>query len=58
MVKFPEATKRMFGNVFVCRRCKTKIKSTHQKIINKEVACRRCKGKVFRAIRKAKKVAK
>lgn len=57
MVSFPEASTRMFKNVFVCRRCKTKIRSNAQKIIKKEVACRRCGGKVFRPIRKVKKVA-
>lgn len=54
MAKFPEAAGRMFKNVFVCKKCKSKIRSDPLKIIKKEVTCRRCGAKVFRAIRKIK----
>ncbi|MEK6904485.1 MAG: 50S ribosomal protein L40e [Nanoarchaeota archaeon] len=52
MVKFPEASARLFKNIFVCRRCKTKMRTTSQRIIHKEILCRRCGGKAFRAIKK------
>jgi len=53
MAKFPEAIARLFQNVFVCRNCKTKVRSTSQKINLKLVTCKRCGKKVFRAIKKS-----
>ncbi len=58
MVKFPEAQGRIFKNIFVCKRCKTKIRSNPQKILKKEVKCRKCGSKVFRALRKVKVIGK
>jgi len=52
MVKFPEATNRILKNVFVCRRCKTKMKSTPLKVLQKEIICRNCGAKAFRPIRR------
>jgi len=52
MVKFHEAEVRMFRNVFVCRKCKSKIKSPNMKISQGKVSCRRCGSKAFRAVRK------
>ena len=52
MVKFPEAQARMFKGVFVCRRCKSKIRSDNMKVIAKQVKCRKCGGKVLRPVRK------
>ena len=52
MVKFPEAQARLFGNVYVCRSCKSKIRSNPQKINLKKQKCRNCGKKVFRAIKK------
>jgi len=54
MVKFAEAQARLFRNVFVCRRCKSKIRSTPQKILQNKVKCRKCNGKAFRPIKKGK----
>lgn len=54
MSKFPEAIKRMFENMFVCRRCKTKIRSTMLKVLKEKIICRRCGGRSFRAIKKSK----
>lgn len=58
MVKFPEASQRMFKNVFVCRRCKTKQKASPQKIIKRMVACKKCGCRALRPMRKGKKLAK
>ena len=52
MVKFPEAEIRKFRNVFVCRKCKTKIRSPNIKIIQLKIKCRRCSSKAFKAVRK------
>ncbi len=52
MVKFPEAHKRLFSNVFVCRRCKTKIKADPAKIRKEKVSCRNCTSKALRPVRK------
>jgi len=57
MVKFPEVSERLFRNVYVCKRCKTKMKSLPQKILEKRVKCRGCGGKSFRALRKLVKAA-
>jgi len=54
MVKFSEAMGRLFSNVFVCRKCKSKIRAPVQKIMDKKVKCRRCQGKSFRPIKRAK----
>ncbi len=52
MVKFAESQARKFRNIFVCKRCSTKIRSQSMKIIQGKVKCRRCQGKKFRAVRK------
>ena len=54
MVKFPEAKARMFKNVFVCRKCKTKMRSTPNKINDKSLVCKKCYSRAFRPIRKGK----
>ncbi len=54
MVKFPEASARLFGNIFVCKKCKTKIRAPISQILKKRVACRRCGCKSLRAIKKAR----
>lgn len=54
MAKIPEATERLFHNIFVCKRCKTKIRAQSIKIIARKVSCRKCGGKSFRAIKKGK----
>ena len=54
MAKIQEATERLFKNIFVCKKCKTKIRTQSVKVISKKVACRKCGGKNFRAIKKGK----
>lgn len=54
MAKFPEAAGRLFRNVYVCKKCKTKIKAQPLKILGKKVSCRRCQGKNFRPIKSKK----
>ena len=52
MGKIPEAQNRLFKNVFVCKNCKSKIKSSPQKILEKKVKCRKCAKKAFRPLKK------
>ncbi|MBI2558632.1 hypothetical protein HYW20_04885 [Candidatus Woesearchaeota archaeon] len=52
MVKFHEAEVRRFRNVFICRKCKSKIKTPNIKIIQGKVRCRRCGSRQFKAVRK------
>ena len=54
MAKFAEATARMFHNVFICKRCKSKVKADVRKILLKKISCRKCGGKSFRAIKSKK----
>jgi ribosomal protein L40E len=52
MAKFQEAIDRNFKNIFVCRRCKTKIRAPTLKVIAGKIKCRKCAGKVLRPIKK------
>ncbi len=52
MAKFAEAEARMFKNVFVCKKCKTKIKANPMKVIAGKISCRRCNSKALRTVRK------
>jgi len=54
MVRFPEASARLFMNVFVCRRCKSKRRADMRKIMLKKISCRRCGAKAFRMIKSKK----
>lgn len=52
MGKFPEAAARILDNLFVCRRCKSKIRATNLRVLKGEVRCRKCTSKVLRPVRK------
>jgi hypothetical protein len=52
MAKILEAMNREFKNVFVCRACKTKIRSDPQKILKGKVRCRKCKKGSFRPLKR------
>jgi len=52
MVKFPEAQARLYKNIFVCRKCKSKIRSIPLKVIQKKASCRKCGSKALRPVRK------
>lgn len=57
MVRFQEATNRLFHGVFVCRKCKTKVRAAVNKILGKQISCKKCGRRSFRVI-KSKKVQK
>lgn len=52
MAKFPEANARKFKDIFVCRKCKSKIRSPNRKVIAGKTSCRKCAGKALRPVRK------
>lgn len=52
MVKIEAAHKRLFTDIFVCRKCNSKIRANPRKVAEGKVRCRKCKGNVFRAKKK------
>ena len=52
MAKIQEASNRLFKNIFVCKKCQTKIRSEPQKILRGKVKCRKCGKSAFRPLRK------
>jgi len=51
MARFPEAIARLFHNVFVCKKCKTKVRAQPQKIMQGRIVCRNCGSRAFRPIK-------
>lgn len=45
----PEAFKRLFTNVFVCRDCKHKMRANPDKVREGKVKCRHCGSRKLRA---------
>jgi ribosomal protein L40E len=52
MVKFQEAEARLLRNIFVCRKCKSKIRAPNLKVVAGKIRCRKCHSKALRPIRK------
>ena len=52
MAKVAAAQSRLFKNVFVCKKCRSKIKAESRKIITGKIKCRKCGGKAFRPKKK------
>lgn len=52
MVKFPEAEARLFRNIFICRKCESKIRASNMKVIAGKIRCRKCGSKILRPVRK------
>ncbi|MFH1642044.1 MAG: 50S ribosomal protein L40e [Nanoarchaeota archaeon] len=52
MAKFPEAEARLFKRVFVCKKCKTKIRAPNLKILAGKINCKKCSSSAFRPVRK------
>ena len=53
---FPEAMHRLYFRVFVCRKCKSKIRADYRKVREGKVKCRKCGSKALRPKRKEKRV--
>ena len=52
MGKLQEAKAKMFRNIFVCKKCKTKIRTSKMKVLAGKISCRKCGSKALRPIRK------
>ena len=52
MVKFHEAEIRKFRSVFVCRKCKTKLRAPNTKVTQGKVTCSKCGGRALRTVRR------
>ena len=52
MVKFPEADARLFKDMFVCRKCKSKIRTTNLRVLAGKTSCRKCGSKAMKPVRK------
>jgi len=52
MGKFAEANARLMKNIFVCRTCKSKIRSPSLKVSLGKIKCRKCSSRKLRPKRK------
>lgn len=52
MTKIPEAEARLFKRIFVCKKCKSKIRADSLKAIFGKIKCRKCGSKALRSIKK------
>ncbi|MFC1722531.1 50S ribosomal protein L40e [Nanoarchaeota archaeon] len=52
MAKFEEANARKFENIFVCKKCKSKVRAPSLKVIAGSISCRKCNSKALRPKRK------
>ena len=53
--KIPETFKRVFDRVYICMKCKAKIRADVQKVKHGKVKCRKCKSKELRPKSKERK---
>ena len=51
MGAFPEAQARLYGSVYVCRICESKIKLPINKFLAGKGVCRKCSSKKLRVVR-------
>jgi ribosomal protein L40E len=49
---FPEAAKRLFQGIFVCKVCKSKIRADARQVRLGKVKCRKCGSRALRAKKK------
>jgi len=52
MARIPEAEERLFRNIFVCRKCKSKIRASPMKVSQGKVKCRKCGSKALKPVRR------
>ena len=50
--KIPIAQARLFGNLFVCKKCSHKIRTQATRVLSGKVRCRKCGSNALRPIRK------
>ncbi len=54
MVRFDATMARLFKRIFVCKKCKRKIRTDIIRVLAGKVKCRKCQGKAFRPIKSKK----
>jgi len=52
MAKFPEADARLFKKKFVCRKCKSTVKTSNLRVLAGKVKCGKCNNPTLRPARK------
>ncbi|MFH1916687.1 MAG: hypothetical protein ABIJ21_05460 [Nanoarchaeota archaeon] len=52
MAKFHEAEQRILVNIFVCRKCKSKVRAPNLKVISGKVRCRKCHSHYLRSVKR------
>ncbi len=52
MAKFEEADARLFKNIFVCKKCKSKMRAPSLKVAAGRINCRSCGAKILRPVKK------
>jgi len=52
MAKIPEAMARLQKNIFVCKKCKHKLRAPPLRVIEGSIKCRNCKSSKLRPLRK------
>lgn len=55
MGTFPEAEARLFKNIYVCRKCESKVRVPINKVLSGMAVCRKCKSKAVRPVRRKSK---
>lgn len=50
-----EVKRRLFDNVYVCKHCKSKLRTSIFKILSNKVVCPKCGRRVFRLKKLPKK---
>lgn len=50
--KIPEAQNRLFKNVYVCKKCVSKIKANPQKVLAGKAKCRKCGKTALRVLKR------
>jgi len=58
MAAIPEAIARLYKRVYVCRKCKSKIRADPLKVMLGKVRCRKCGSTALRPKRKERKAVK
>ena len=52
MAKFDEAAARKFTNIFICRKCKSKVRAPNLQVLAGKITCRKCGTKALKPKRK------
>ena len=52
MAKFQEAENRLFKNIFVCRKCKSRNRTTNLRVLAGKSSRRKCGSRAMKPVRK------